>query len=285
MPPKFLDAIAPLRRPAGWQAPGPPPATPRERHEVWPRPGEDLSCLSGDWRILQQRRGHRWSLDDLATAWFAVQHAGAPAPRQIADLGCGIGAVLLLLAWSFPAARCTGIEAQPESAALARRSIGWNGVEARVAVRGGDLRDAPVLADLAPFDLITGTPPYLPPGSGCVPIRLQQAGCHFEERGGIEAYCDAAARWLAPSGCFVACHAAPQRARVEAAAAAAGLTIMVRRAVVPREGKAPLFVLYAMRHAPARIPVIALPPLVVRGGDTRWTAELRAVRAAMGMPV
>ena len=62
-------------------------------------------------------------------------------PRAPADLGCGNGAVLLMLAWRFPATRCVGIEAQPLSVALARRSLAWNGAETRCEVRLGDLRD------------------------------------------------------------------------------------------------------------------------------------------------
>ena len=112
-------------------APGPAPAAPLERPELWPTDGEDLCLLAGDWRILQKRRGHRWSLDDLVTAAFAAEVAGTTATAGILDLGCGIGAVLLLLAWRFPNARLTGVEAQAESLALARRSIEWNGCIAR----------------------------------------------------------------------------------------------------------------------------------------------------------
>ena len=60
--------VRPARRPPGWAAPGPRPG--RERVELGPRPGEDLCFLAGDWRILQRLGGHRWSLDDLVTAWF-----------------------------------------------------------------------------------------------------------------------------------------------------------------------------------------------------------------------
>src|SRR5215470_13971156 len=98
------------RRPAGWRAPGPRPSAPADRPEAWPGPGEDLCHLAGDWRILQLLRGHRWSLDDLVTAWFAADVVRGAPPARIADLGCGIGAVLMLLAWRFPAARGVGIE-------------------------------------------------------------------------------------------------------------------------------------------------------------------------------
>jgi tRNA1(Val) A37 N6-methylase TrmN6 len=270
------------RRPDGWQAPGPAPLTPRDRLDVWPGPGEQLVYLTGDWRILQRSDGHRWSLDDLVTAWLAVEVASGDRPAHIADLGCGIGAVLLMLAWRFPVARCVGVEAQAPSADLARRSAAWNGVGHRVEVRTGDLREEP--RDGA-FDLVTGTPPYLPPGTGKVPARAQQAGCHFEQRGGIEAYCTAAARLLAPHGWFIVCHAAAQRARVEHGAAASGLAIEHWREVVPRAGKPALFTVYALRHAGGvTVPRLSLPPLVVRDGAGQWTPGFRAVRRTMGMP-
>ena len=129
------------RRPAAWQPPGPRPEPPQDRPELWPGAGEDLCYLTGDWRILQRVRGHRWSLDDLVTAWVAAEAMSVP-PRRVADLGCGIGAVLLMLAWRFPAAQVDGIEAQAASAALARRSVARNGARAAWGVRGGRRRRA-----------------------------------------------------------------------------------------------------------------------------------------------
>src|SRR5581483_9434041 len=92
--------VRPARRPAGWRAPGPAPAG----VDVTPGVAEDLCWLAGDWRILQRVDGHRWSLDDLVTAWRAAETVAATPPARFADLGCGIGSVLMLLAWRFPAA-------------------------------------------------------------------------------------------------------------------------------------------------------------------------------------
>ena len=50
-------------------------------------------CLAGDWKIFQLRRGHRYSTDDLLTAWYAVSaclEAGR-TPVRVLDLGCGTG--------------------------------------------------------------------------------------------------------------------------------------------------------------------------------------------------
>ena len=270
------------RRPPGWRAPGPPPHVPADRGELWPGRDEDLCHLAGDWRILQNVHGHRWSLDDLVTAWCAAEAVGA-APRRLVDLGCGIGSVLLLLAWRFPDARCVGIEAQASSVALARRSAAWNGAAGRCDVRRGDLRDLAAVAEAAGVDLVTGTPPYLPPGSATRSSMPQRGACRIEDRGGIEDYCAAAARLLAPGAPFVVCAAAGQHARVAAAAASAGLAPGTRLDVVPRDGKEPLFAVHVMTRGATRSPHV-LAPLVVRHADGRRTEAFRSLRVAMGMP-
>ncbi|MES1204385.1 MAG: methyltransferase domain-containing protein [Pseudomonadota bacterium] len=293
------------RRPPGWQPPGPPPFPPDERSELWPDTDEDLCWLAGDWRLLQRREGHRFSLDDLVTAHFAARTAtttalpaaapatttttttttaDGPGPARILDLGCGIGTVLLLMAWRFPASRVWGIEAQTVSAALARRSIAWNGAGARCAVASGDLRDATLLEEEPPFELVTGTPPYFPRGTGVESDQIQQGPCRFEHRGGIEDYAAAAARRLIPGAPFVACAAGTQTDRVLAAAAAAGLAVDRLREVIPRAGKAPLVLLFSMRHRANAPAMVVEPPLIVRDTAGRRTDEFVALRAEMGMP-
>jgi tRNA1(Val) A37 N6-methylase TrmN6 len=242
--------------------------------------GEDLCWLAGDWRILQRVDGHRWSLDDLVTAWCAAAAVGVTPPSRVADLGCGIGSVLLLLAWRFPHARCVGVEAQAVSVDLARRSIAWNGVGDRCDVRHADFRDMHAAGE---FDLVTGTPPYLPLGTATESSRVQRGPCRIERRGGIEDYCAVAARLLAPGAPFVVCAAAGQGTRVARAAATAGLSWIARRDVIPRAGKPALFAVHVLTRGPERVPVVR-PPLVVRDGDGARTREFRALRAAMGMP-
>jgi tRNA1(Val) A37 N6-methylase TrmN6 len=292
--PVRLRPIAPIagvvrarRRPAGWLPAGPAAPAPDADPALWPGPGEDLCALAGDWRILQRRDGHRWSLDDLATAWMAVRARSDEVPARFADLGCGIGTVLLLLAWRYPDAHGVGVEAQELSAELARRSIRLNGARERLEVRLGDLRDPSIVPEGAIFDLVTGTPPYLPPGTGAASPHPQRAPARLEMRGGIEDYCAAAARLLAPGGCFVACAPVVPHERAERAVAESGLALALRRDVVPRAGKAPLFTLLVARRSVDRAPAeraVVEPLLVVRDAAGRRTDECRAMRAAFGMP-
>ena len=279
------------RRPPGWRAPGPSPSGWGDA-ALRPRAGEDLCWLAGDWRILQKLDGHRWSLDDLVTAWFAAETVAEESPRHYIDLGCGIGSVLLLVAWRLPLVRAIGVEAQAVSFGLAQRSIAGNDVGTRCAVRLGDLRDPAVVPEGAIFDLVTGTPPYLPPGTSRESLRVQCGPCRIEHRGGIEDYCAAAARLLVPGGWFVTCAGGTQSERVHAAARAAGLRVVRSRDVVPRVGKAPLLAVHALQRvgvassscAGASQRVAPLPSLTVRDAHGAWTPEFRALRRDMGMP-
>ena len=279
------------RRPAGWIAPGPAPRGPGDDVEDWPGPHEDLCFLSGDWRVFQRTDGHRWSLDDLVTAWVAVDTArNRTSPiRRACDLGCGIGSVLMMVAWSLPRSSMVGIEAQAISIGLARRSVRYNGADDRVELRHGDLRDPQVTADGQVFDLVTGTPPYFDTADGVVSTHVQRGPCRFELRGGIEAYFEAADRIVAPGGTFVVCEDARQAARVEAAAAGSGLRVVDRLDVVPREGKPPLFSVFTCRREPSESTGSNAAPdhprsLLVRRRDGSRTAEFTSLRRTMGLP-
>jgi tRNA1(Val) A37 N6-methylase TrmN6 len=141
-----------------------------------------------------------------------------------------------------------------------------------------------MLPEGAVFDLVTGTSPYLRPGTATEPRGIQRGPCHFEQRGGVEEYCAAAARLVAPKGRFVTCAAAAQVERVVRAAAMAGMVVERRRDVIPREGKGALFSVYCLRRASEVDEVSVDGPLIVRDANWRRTPACIAMRQAMGMP-
>lgn len=273
---RVAGIIRTARRPEGWKPVGPLPRGDEGCPELQPADDEDLCFLTGEWRLFQKLQGHRWSLDDLVTAWLAAKHVRGAT--KFLDLGCGLGSVLLMMAWQFPEADVTGIEAQADRAAMGRRSILWNGVEARCRIVDGDLRDAGVEG---PFPLITGTPPYFPIGTGPESEKTHAGPCRFEVRGGVEAYAQAAARRLTFDGRFVVCTSSLERARVPRAAQLAGLHVIEHLDVIPREGKDVLVMVDVMARQPA--PLVE-STLTVRDAQSRWTPEFLGVRAAMGMP-
>jgi tRNA1(Val) A37 N6-methylase TrmN6 len=221
---------------------------------------DDLTsdALTADFRLLQRRRGHRFSVDDLATAWVAAR--ARPEARVALDLGCGIGSVLLMIAWRLRSARCFGIEAQEISFGLAQRNVVENGVSDRVSVAHGDLRELARAEAYPPCDLVTGTPPYLPLGTALPSPDPQRAAARIELRGGVEAYLLAASRVLAPEGRAVVCADGRYPERVLRGAAAAGLAPLQRIDVFPRvDAKDPLLAVWTC----ARLEAVAAPVLDV----------------------
>lgn len=234
--------------------------------------------LTRDVWLWQRQRGHRFSSDDLVTALLATR--AVPDAARVLDLGCGIGTVLLHVAWSLPAARLVGVEAQAGSFALLRRNVDESGLAARIAIVHGDLRAPAVQAAArahAPggYPLITGTPPYFPPGHAVDAADRQRAYARIEYRGGVEAYAAAAAGLLAPGGTFVMCGAGGVDARVHAGAAAVGLHVVARCDVIGRAGQVPLFAVWTLRQAPAPLALSTMTLRDVAGVPTDDAATLK----------
>ena len=98
--------------------------------------------------------------DTLLLGRFATLRRGG----RVCDLGCGAGALPLLLLARESSLDLSGVELDGEAAALARRhvaEIGLSGV-----IRTGDLRRVREQFPAGRFDLVVSNPPYFPAGSG-----------------------------------------------------------------------------------------------------------------------
>jgi tRNA1Val (adenine37-N6)-methyltransferase len=269
----------------GWAKPGPvPPGAGRVADIPF---AETLDAISGYFRIYQLRDGHRFSTDDVLTAWYGT--TWTPSARQVLDLGSGIGSVGMIAAWRLQAARFVTIEAQDESVRLARKSAEYNGLLGRYEIRHADFRSDDALASDERFDLILGSPPYFPVGSGIEGDHPQKVACRFELRGDIGDYTRVAAAHLEPGGLFACVFPEEQRDRVERAASSAALVVIRRRPIVFREGEPPLVGLFAMMRAddlPDRMRerTWVEPPLIIRSADGSIHPEYAAVKLAVGFP-
>lgn len=271
----------------GWAKPGPIP--PGLSSGVVIEPHETLDAISGHFRLFQLRAGHRFSTDDILTAWYGT--SWCPTARTALDLGSGIGTVGTICAWRLPGAQFVTVEAQGDSVKLARKSANYNGLTDRYEIREGDFRAAEVLKSEERFDLITGSPPYFPLGAGVESEHPQKLACRFELRGTVADYCSTAAKHLAVGG-FFACvfpTEPAQLARVEAGAREVNLVIVRRRPVVFREGEPPLVALFGMMRAADlpdwfRGPTWVEPDLTIRTREGKIHPEYSAVKLAIGFP-
>jgi len=241
--------------------------------------GEQLfvSGLVGPYRIFQRLNGHRHSIDDATTAWYALQKS--PAVKRTLDLGAGIGTVGLAVLWGLgDGAHLTCVEAQDVSYKLLVENVRGNDLSQRVRTLHGDIRTLNLGEQ---FPLITGSPPYFPVGTGSLPQDSQKAHARFELRGDVGDYAQAAKRHITEDGLFVFCFPFQQRNRCIKRVTEAGFKLMTIRDVVPMKSKPPLFSLYcaSLHYAEA---VVEEPPLIVAFEDGKYTPEMRELQATRG---
>ena len=145
--------------------------------------------LDGRLRIIQSRRGYRFSVDALHLAGFVR----VGEEDRVADLGTGCGIIPLMLLTTRSVGQVVGLEIQEELASQAARNARLNGCSERMCVVRGDLRRPPFGART--FDVVVCNPPYRKAESGRINPDPERAIARHEilaSLGGILS----AARWL-----------------------------------------------------------------------------------------
>ena len=127
-----------------------------------------------------------------------------PPAASVADLGAGVGTLGLLLCARHPDCRVDGVELQSPAVMAAQDAIRENGMEGRVSVVQGDLRQ---IADFSPagrYDAVVANPPYFPAGNGAAAASESLALARTELGCTLADVCRAAA-WLLHWGgrCFL----------------------------------------------------------------------------------
>lgn len=110
--------------------------------------------LGGRLKIRQPKTGFRAGNDALLLAAATPAQAG----QSVLELGCGVGTPLLCLAQRVPDLKLTGVEVQPEYAALARENMALNNFEAHIF--DADLAALPAELRAESFDHVLTNPPY-----------------------------------------------------------------------------------------------------------------------------
>ncbi|MBR4753986.1 MAG: tRNA1(Val) (adenine(37)-N6)-methyltransferase [Lachnospiraceae bacterium] len=154
------------------------------------------------YKIIQNPERFCFGMDAVLLSGFASALEG----EKVLDLGTGTGIIPILMAAKTPAAHLTGLEIQEESADMARRSVAYNGLEDRIDIITGDIKDAPQIFGASSFDVITTNPPYMIADHGLVNPDEAKAVARHEIKCTLEDVISQSAKVLKPGGRFFMVH-------------------------------------------------------------------------------
>lgn len=154
------------------------------------------------YQIIQDAKRFCFGMDAVLLSGFARVKDGA----RVLDLGTGTGIIPILLEAKTGAAHLTGLEIQPDSADMARRSVKLNGLENKIDIVTGDLKEAGSLFDAASFDVVISNPPYMIGQHGITNPEDAKAIARHEVLCTLRDVIEQAAKLLRPGGNFFMVH-------------------------------------------------------------------------------
>ena len=122
------------------------------------KPGERLDDLQRNgYKIIQDPGRFCFGMDAVLLSGFASVKPG----ERALDLGTGTGIIPLLLSAKTKGDHFTGLEIQTEIMKMAQRSVALNGLEKKIDIIQGDIKEASRIFGAASFDVVTSNPPYM----------------------------------------------------------------------------------------------------------------------------
>ncbi len=126
--------------------------------------------------------------------------------ETVLDLGTGTGIIPILLEAKTSGKHFTGLEIQPESADMAKRSVMYNKLENKINIEIGDIKDASRRFGASSFHVVTTNPPYMTGQHGLTNANEAKAIARHEILCNLEDVIRESAKLLKPQGRFYMVH-------------------------------------------------------------------------------
>lgn len=121
-------------------------------------PGERIDDLQRKgYKIIQNQEKFCFGMDAVLLSSFAMVKPG----EKVLDLGTGTGIIPILLEAKTEGEHFTGLEIQAESADMASRSVSLNGLDGKIDIVRGDIKEASGIFGKGIMNVVTVNPPYM----------------------------------------------------------------------------------------------------------------------------
>lgn len=222
--------------------------------------------------ILQKKDTFRFGMDAVLLSSFAATGRG----RKVLDLGTGTGIIPILMAARYEAEKIVGIELQPDISDMAKRSVEGNGLEDRIEIIQGDLKNYRDYFNPNSFDVVVSNPPYMKAGSGFLNPQQGKAISRHEIHCTLEDVVKCADTALKHGGELYMVHRPERLVDVLTSMRNERLEPKVLRFVCPKPGTAPnLFLIKGIKNANPGLRILS--DLIIYEDNGNYTEELEAI--------
>lgn len=152
--------------------------------------------------IIQNPQKFCFGMDAVLLSGFAR----VKRRETVLDLGTGTGIIPILLEAKTEGEHFTGLEIQPESADMAKRSVRYNHLEEKISIEIGNIKDASSQFGASSFDVVTTNPPYMTGQHGLTNPNEAKAIARHEILCTLEDIMRESAKVLKPQGRFYMVH-------------------------------------------------------------------------------
>ncbi len=154
------------------------------------------------YQIIQNPDKFCFGMDAVLLSGFAEVRRGEKA----IDLGTGTGIIPILLEAKTEGEHFVGLEIQEDSADMAARSVKLNGLQDKINIIIGDIKEASAIFQAASFDVVTANPPYMTNNHGLVNPKRELAIARHEILCTLEELVRETGKILKPGGRFYLVH-------------------------------------------------------------------------------
>lgn len=209
-------------------------------------------------------------------AMLLSEFARIPKRGKVCDLGCGSGAVSVLLAARREDIMLHGVEIVEGAAELCKKNAAHNNIEGRLTVHHMDLKDVKKVFLAGSFDAVVSNPPFMQADGGLKTEKKELLCARMEICCTIDDVCAAAAYLLKFGGSFSLVYRPSRLADLFASLKQHNLAPKRMRLVQDTVNAEPSLVLLEARKGGGS-GIKNLPALIIKNLDGSETEEIKTI--------
>lgn len=221
------------------------------------------------YQIIQSQERFCFGMDAVLLSDFVKGKSGA----KILDMGTGTGIIPILLEAKEKGEQFFALEIQKESVEMARRSVQLNGLQDKIQVIEGDIKEASKFMKASSFDIVTCNPPYMNSQHGITNPDIPKAIARHEILCTLEDVVREGAKLTKQRGSFYLIHRPFRLAEIMGMLLKYKLEPKRMRLVYPYIDKEPnMVMIQAVKGGNSRIQIES--PLIVYEKNGTYTEEI-----------